>query len=72
MARTKTSYSGVARGVAENHKNHTELLLDQQQAIELIRHIAEALRYGRGAVVNVHYGRRTGRTRTNRVAVKTP
>ena len=75
MPRTRTTYSGEARGLAENHRNHTELQLNQKQAIELLRHVAEAISYERGVVIDVHFGRRTrrtGNTVTNLVRVKTP
>ena len=74
MARKQTTYSGRARGIAVNHQHHTELTLDQKQAIDLLRHIAEAISYERGVVINVHYGRRrrTDETATHLIRVNTP
>ena len=72
MPRKKISHKGAAKGIAENHSNHTELQLDQEQALVLLRHISEALTYERGVIVNVHYRRRTGSDRRHRVEVKTP
>lgn len=72
MARKRTTYSGVARGDARNPKPYlAEVLLTNDQALDIIRHLAEALTYKKGVMLTIHWGKKTGKPPTNRIEIRT-
>jgi hypothetical protein len=57
MARKK-SHSGMVRGEVTREKYSVGVQLDSAQALNLIRHVAEALVYSGEVVIEPHWGRR--------------
>jgi hypothetical protein len=57
MARKK-SHSGVVRGEVTREKYSANVQLDSVQALNLVRHVAEALIYSEEVVIEPHWGRR--------------
>ena len=58
MTRTRQGHSGRIRGEASPEKFKVSVTLDSEAALNLIRHVAEALTYSDKVVVEPHWGRR--------------
>ena len=54
----KKSHSGVVRGEVTREKYSASVQLDSVQALNLVRHVAEALIYSDKVVIEPHWGRR--------------
>jgi len=70
MPRQKKGYSGAARGEVAHDKHSASVQLDSEEALILIRHIAEALTYSDEVIIEPHWGRRGGKKRLHRVDVR--
>jgi len=68
MPRIK-SHSGVIRGDVTQGKSSASVRLDSKEALNLIRHVAEALTYSNIVVVEPHWGRRGGQSNLHRVDI---
>ncbi|MFW6105330.1 MAG: hypothetical protein ACOC7P_01970 [Chloroflexota bacterium] len=66
----KKSHSGIVRGEVVHEKYSARAQLDSEEALNLIRHVAEALTYSDGVVIEPHWGRRGGENNLHRIDVR--
>lgn len=66
----KKNHSGVVRGEVTHDKYSVSVRLDSEEALNLIRHIAEALTYSDTALVEPHWGRRGGERNLHRIDIR--
>jgi hypothetical protein len=66
----KRSHSGIVRGEVAHKKYSARAQLDREEALKLIRHVAEALNYSNKLVVEPHWGRRGGQKNLHRIDVR--
>lgn len=69
MARKK-SHSGVIRGDVTHGKYSASVRLDSKEALNLIRHVAEALAYSNIVMVEPHWGKRGGQSNLYRIDIR--
>jgi hypothetical protein len=65
----KKGHSGVVRGEVTHEKYSATVELESGEALNLIRHIAEALTYSDKIVVEPHWGRRGGENNLHRIDI---
>jgi len=66
----KKSHSGIVRGEVTHEKYNASVQLDSEEALKLIRHVAEALTYSDEVVIEPHWGRRGGQSSLHRIDVR--
>jgi hypothetical protein len=70
MPRKTKSHSGAVRGEVSHDKYCVRAQLNSEDALNLIRHVAEALTYSREVVIEPHWGRRGGRNSLHKVYIR--
>ena len=66
----KKSHSGIVRGEVIHEKHSASVQLASEEALNLIRHVAEALPYSDEVVIEPHWGRRGGQSNLHRIDVR--
>lgn len=66
----KKSHRGTVRGKVTLKRNSANAQLDHEEALKLIRHVAEALTYSGKVAVEPHWGRRGGEKNLHRIDVR--
>lgn len=66
----KKIHSGVVRGEVTHEENGAIVQLGSEEALNLIRHVAEALACSDERVIEPHWGCRGGQTNLHRIDVR--
>lgn len=67
---TKKSHSGIVRGEVTQGKYSASAQLEKDEALGLIRHVADALTYSDTVVIEPHWGRRGGKSNLHRIDIR--
>lgn len=70
MPRPRERHAGTVRGSVSPGRYMANIQLDHKEALGLIRHVAEALKYSKTVEIEPHWGRRGGERNTHRIDIR--